>query len=163
MGRGFTLLLVLITFSVMVAAVAAQGNRVSSRGGGRRPRFGFYGNRCRNVESIVRSVVRSHVQSNPANAPGILRMHFHDCFVHGCDGSVLIAGNTSERTAGPNRSLRGFEVIEEAKARLEVDCPRTVSCADILTLAARDAVVLVTYHKLCLVYIKNYCKHAHYI
>ncbi|VVB17961.1 unnamed protein product [Arabis nemorensis] len=142
MGRGYNLLFILVTFLVLVAAVAAQGNRGSSRGGGRRPHVGFYGNRCRNVESIVRSVVQSHVRSNPANAPGILRMHFHDCFVNGCDGSVLIAGNTTERTAGPNRSLRGFEVIEEAKTRLEAACPRTVSCADILTLAARDSVVL---------------------
>lgn len=146
MGRGYNLLIVLVTFLVLVAAVSAQGNRGSSRGGGgRRPRVGYYGNRCRNVETIVASVVRAHVQSNPANAPGILRMHFHDCFVHGCDGSILLAGNTSERTAGPNRSLRGFEAIEEAKARLEVACPRTVSCADILTLAAREAVVLVTH------------------
>lgn len=141
MGRGYNLLFILVTFLV---AVAAQGNHGSSR----RPHVGFYGNRCRNVESIVRSVVQSHVQSNLANAPGILRMHFHDCFVNGCDGSVLIAGNTTERTAGPNLSLRGFEVIEEAKTRLEAACPRTVSCADILTLAARDSVVLVTSLKL---------------
>nr|CCJ34841.1 horseradish peroxidase isoenzyme HRP_17517.1 [Armoracia rusticana] len=130
MGRGYNLLLILVTFLVLVAAVTA-----------RRPRVGFYGNRCRKVESIVRSVVRSHFRCNPANAPGILRMYFHDCFVNGCDGSILLAGNTSERTAGPNRSLRGFEAIEEAKTRLENACPNTVSCADILTLAARDAVV----------------------
>ncbi|KAF2562093.1 hypothetical protein F2Q70_00018967 [Brassica cretica] len=142
MGRGYNLLFILVTFLVLVAAVAAQGNSGSNRGVGQRPRVGFYGNRCRNVESIVTSVVRKHVQSNPANAPGILRMHFHDCFVRGCDGSVLIAGNNTERTAGPNRSLRGFEAIEEAKTRLEAECPGIVSCADILTLAARDAVVL---------------------
>lgn len=150
MGRGYNLLFILVTFLVFVVAVTAQGNRGSNRGGGRRPRVGFYGNRCRNVESIVRSVVRSHFQSNAANAPGILRMHFHDCFVRGCDGSVLLAGNTSERTAIPNRSLRGFEAIEEAKARLEVACPRTVSCADILTLAAREAVVWVIYFEISL-------------
>ncbi|KAL1204068.1 Peroxidase 69 [Cardamine amara subsp. amara] len=137
MGRGYNLLFILVTFLVFVAAVTAQGNR----GDGRRPRVGFYGNRCRNVESIVRSVVQSHFRSNPANAPGILRMHFHDCFVSGCDGSILLAGNTSERTAIPNRSLRGFEAIDDAKTRLETACPNTVSCADILTLAARDAVV----------------------
>ncbi|CAH8389540.1 unnamed protein product [Eruca vesicaria subsp. sativa] len=142
MSRGYNLLFILETFLVLVAAVTAQENGGSSRGVSQRPRVGFYGDRCRNVESIVRSVVREHVESNPANAPGILRMHFHDCFVRGCDGSVLIAGNNTERTAGPNRSLRGFEAIEEAKTRLEAECPGVVSCADILTLAARDAVVL---------------------
>ncbi|XP_010527193.1 PREDICTED: peroxidase 69-like [Tarenaya hassleriana] len=113
------------------------------RGRGRgRPRVGFYGSTCRNVEGIVRSVVRSHLQSDRGIAPKILRMHFHDCFVHGCDGSVLIAGPNSERTAVPNLTLRGFEVIDDAKTQLESACPNTVSCADILALAARDVVFL---------------------
>ncbi|KFK28098.1 hypothetical protein AALP_AA8G472100 [Arabis alpina] len=107
-----------------------------------RPRVGYYGSACWNVESIVRSVVESNFQANPANAPGILRMHFHDCFVRGCDGSVLLDGPNSERTAIPNLSLRGFNVIAEAKTQLEIACPQTVSCADILALAARDLVVL---------------------
>ncbi|KAJ1386551.1 Secretory peroxidase [Sesbania bispinosa] len=66
--------------------------------------------------------------------------------VEGCDASVLldsVEGMTSEKLAGPNlNSLRGFEVIDKIKYLLEEECPLTVSCADILAMAARDAVEL---------------------
>jgi peroxidase len=65
----------------------------------------------------------------------------------GCDASVLldsVEGMTSEKLAGPNvNSLHGFEVIDKIKYLLEEECPLTVSCADILAMAARDAVELV--------------------
>ena len=65
------------------------------------------------------------------------------CLLQGCDGSILIARSSAERNALPNLSLRAFEVIDDAKAQTEATCPGVVSCADILALAARDAVHLV--------------------
>ncbi|XP_010435877.1 PREDICTED: peroxidase 62-like [Camelina sativa] len=120
-----------IVFLSCLIAVYGQGTRI-----------GFYSTTCPNAETIVRTTVTSHFGSDPRIAPGLLRMHFHDCFVQGCDGSVLLAGPNSERTAGANTNLRGFEVIDDAKTQLEVACPGVVSCADILTLAARDSVTL---------------------
>lgn len=68
--------------------------------------------------------------------------------MQGCDASILLDSSgsiTSEKRSNPNRnSARGFEVIDEIKAALEMECPHTVSCADILALAARDSTVLVT-------------------
>uniref|UniRef100_A0A0A9DJC9 Peroxidase, putative n=1 Tax=Arundo donax TaxID=35708 RepID=A0A0A9DJC9_ARUDO len=50
-------------------------------------------------------------------------------------------GNGTERTDPANLSLGGFDVVDAAKRLLEVVCPATVSCSDIVVLAARDAVI----------------------
>ncbi|XP_023737141.1 peroxidase 24 [Lactuca sativa] len=105
----------------------------------------YYKKRCSSVsvETTVRDIVWSKVSANPAMAAKLLRLHYHDCFVRGCDGSILldpVQNSTNEKTARPNKSLSGYEVIDEIKTTLESDCPGTVSCADILALAARDAV-----------------------
>ena len=127
-----TSLLVFLLLALSVSYVHCQATRV-----------GFYSKTCPRAESIVRSTVQTHFRSNPTVAPGLLRMHFHDCFVQGCDASVLIDGPNTEKTAGPNLGLRGYEVIDDTKTQLEAACPGVVSCADILALAARDSVVLV--------------------
>lgn len=41
-------------------------------------------------------------------------------------------------------SLRSYEVVDEIKAALEKACPGVVSCADVIIMASRDAVHLVT-------------------
>lgn len=106
---------------------------------------GFYKNKCVtgvDVEAIVRNSITASYNSNKKIAPGILRMFFHDAFVHGADASVLINATGSERSATPNQSLHGFEAIDAAKSAVESSCPGVVSCADILAFAARDVVAL---------------------
>ncbi|KAF8677930.1 hypothetical protein HU200_046285 [Digitaria exilis] len=108
--------------------------------------FGFYDETCPDAEELVSSTVRKLYHADPNVAAALVRLFFHDCFIHGCDDSVLldsVGGRKSERDAGPNQSLRGFDAVEAIKQRVERPCPRTVSCADILALAARDSLVLV--------------------
>uniref|UniRef100_J3MEV3 Peroxidase n=2 Tax=Oryza brachyantha TaxID=4533 RepID=J3MEV3_ORYBR len=89
----------------------------------------------------------SAVRNEPRMGASILRLFFHDCFVNGCDGSILLDDTstfTGEKGAGPNaNSARGFEVIDAIKTQVEASCKATVSCADILALAARDGVNLL--------------------
>ncbi|CAM0913512.1 unnamed protein product [Alopecurus aequalis] len=107
--------------------------------------IGFYSKTCPQVEKIVREEMVKIIAAAPSLAGPLLRLHFHDCFVRGCDASVLLdstKGNVAEKDAKPNKSLRGFGSVERVKAKLEAACPGIVSCADVLTLMSRDAVVL---------------------
>ncbi|KAI3938569.1 hypothetical protein MKW98_016074 [Papaver atlanticum] len=109
-------------------------------------KLGFYAKTCPNAEFIIHKTVASFVSRNPTFPAALLRMHFHDCFVRGCDGSVLLnstSTNQTEKAAIPNLSLRGFNIIDTAKAAVEKVCPGVVSCADILALSARDSVAMI--------------------
>jgi len=70
--------LLLITVAVscghglMVEAASSSSSRFN---------FGSYDKSCPDAEKIVTSVVEAHFKTNPGIAPGVLRMHFHDCFV----------------------------------------------------------------------------------
>ncbi|PIN25914.1 Peroxidase [Handroanthus impetiginosus] len=107
----------------------------------------YYKSNCPTVLDIIRKEMECAVLSNPRNAALILRLHFHDCFVQGCDGSVLLDDTITlqgEKKAPNNvNALKGFRIIDKIKNVLESECPGIVSCADILTVAARDAVLLV--------------------
>ncbi|XP_059309790.1 lignin-forming anionic peroxidase-like [Lycium ferocissimum] len=103
----------------------------------------FYKKTCPNALSTICKVVNQAVSRERRMAASLIRLHFHDCFVQGCDASILLdeAPNIkSEQTAVPNQgSVRGYDVVEAAKKELEKMCPGVVSCADILTIVARDA------------------------
>ncbi|XP_021847644.2 peroxidase 44-like [Spinacia oleracea] len=107
--------------------------------------LGFYTSSCPDAEFIVQQVVRQHVEVDKSVPAALLRMHFHDCFIRGCDASILIDStdnNQSEKEAGANASVREYELIDEIKNFLEQACRGIVSCADIITLATRDAIAL---------------------
>ncbi|WCJ23581.1 Peroxidase superfamily protein [Euphorbia peplus] len=128
------LLFLLISIILVNEIVICQGQLRKS----------FYKKACPKAERIVKSIIWKRVAANSTLPAKFLRMHFHDCFVRGCDASVLLDSTSNnvavEKTAVPNLSLGGFEIIDEVKSKLEKECPGVVSCADILTLAARDSV-----------------------
>ncbi|OAY50535.1 peroxidase 64 [Manihot esculenta] len=107
--------------------------------------FNYYDHTCPQLESTVTSAVKKAMMNDKTVPAALLRMHFHDCFIRGCDGSVLLESegkNKAEKDGPPNISLHAFYVIDNAKKAVEAECPGLVSCADILALAARDAIAL---------------------
>ncbi|XVE58937.1 hypothetical protein DITRI_Ditri05aG0003200 [Diplodiscus trichospermus] len=130
------------SFSLFVIVILLMGSSTSAQ-----LSKNFYSKSCPKVFSTVKSAVRSAVSKETRMGASLVRLFFHDCFVNGCDGSILLDDTSSfrgEKTAAPNNnSVRGFNVVDDIKAKVEKVCPGVVSCADILAIAARDSVVIL--------------------
>ncbi|XP_038706401.1 peroxidase 29 [Tripterygium wilfordii] len=116
----------------------AKGQGISSN---------FYEKSCPQLENLVRTSLATIFITNPTSPSAMLRLMFHDCQVQGCDASILIDPVDQENMATEMGSSRNFgiretELISTIKSLVEAECPQQVSCADILILAARDAVAL---------------------
>uniref|UniRef100_A0ACD5YIR3 Uncharacterized protein n=1 Tax=Avena sativa TaxID=4498 RepID=A0ACD5YIR3_AVESA len=108
----------------------------------------FYDSSCPSTRDIVRRVIQDARVTDARIPASLIRLHFHDCFVNGCDGSLLLDDDassgirTEKKVPGNNRSARGFTVVDDIKRALEKACPGIISCADILALAAEISVEL---------------------
>lgn len=113
--------------------------------GGQSLSYEFYKESCPQVENIVRAALQSIHIIDPTSAPALLRLLFHDCQVQGCDASILLDSNNGgspEIISRKNFGVKKLEHINVIKSMVEAACPLKVSCADILVLAAREAVAL---------------------
>ncbi|XXG54282.1 hypothetical protein AAC387_Pa03g2207 [Persea americana] len=129
------------SFLLLLSSLVVFGAIGVCRGGGLKK--DFYRDSCPNAEKIERNITWTLTAADPGLAADLLRLHYHDCFVRGCDASLLLDStptNQAEKDAGPNLSIEGFDVIDNIKAEIEKVCKGVVSCADIAALAARDAV-----------------------
>ncbi|KAG6643531.1 hypothetical protein CIPAW_09G218100 [Carya illinoinensis] len=129
-----------LLFSLLVRIVSSQ---LSSN---------LYATSCPNVLFTIKSGVDSAVSSEKRMGAFLLRLHFHDYFVQGCDASVLL--NKTEKVAGPNYMITeiikifievevdyGTSQSHNMKIVVEKLCLGVVSCADILAVYVRDFVV----------------------
>ncbi|KAK7270977.1 hypothetical protein RJT34_26533 [Clitoria ternatea] len=106
--------------------------------------YSFYSKTCPKLETIVRNQLQKVFKNDNGQAPALLRIFFHDCFVQGCDGSVLLDGRPGERDQPANGGIRpeALQTIDDIRSLVHKECGRIVSCSDITVLAARDAVFL---------------------
>ncbi|GJN10511.1 hypothetical protein PR202_ga28610 [Eleusine coracana subsp. coracana] len=109
----------------------------------------YAGSACPDAESIVREAVTKKFRQTSVTVGATVHLFFHDCFVEGCDASVIVAStanNTAEKDHPVNLSLAGdgFDTVIRAKAAVDAvpRCRNKVSCADILVMATRDVIAL---------------------
>ncbi|KAL1314627.1 hypothetical protein HN51_041440 [Arachis hypogaea] len=129
-----SLLIGVVMVASMIMSKGCEGQLVEN----------FYSSSCPNVESIVREAVTNKFTQTLTTGQATLRLFLHDCFVQGCDASVMIssANGDAEKDHSENLSLPGdgFDTVIKAKQAVEASCPAVVSCADILALATRDVI-----------------------
>ncbi|XP_017408589.1 cationic peroxidase 1 [Vigna angularis] len=117
----------------------------ASGGSANKLRPDFYNLQCPLALQIIREEVTTALKKEPTMGLAFFSLHFTDCFVQGCDASILLKDTqnfTGEQSAVPDAgSTNGTDIIEKIKGRLEKLCPGVVSCADIVAVAARDSVV----------------------
>ncbi|KAL4342926.1 hypothetical protein S245_035912 [Arachis hypogaea] len=141
----FLVIVVMVTTNLGTWVIPTNG--MNNDGNGRLTHH-FYKKTCPKVLPVIRSVVEKAIKKEPRIGASLLRLHFHDCFVNGCDASVLLDDSyniNGEKNSPPNKnSLRGFEVVDEIKSELDKACKGPiVSCYDILAVAARDSVAIL--------------------
>ncbi|EMS53502.1 Cationic peroxidase 1 [Triticum urartu] len=129
----------LLCFAVVAAAAFAGAS-------GQELTADYYDEACPQALSAIKLVVGAAIVKEPRMGASLVRLHFHDCFVNGCDGSILLddtEGMVGEKTSKANNmSVRGFGVIDAIKTAVNTAClGNVVSCADILAVAARDSIV----------------------
>ncbi|KAK7271706.1 hypothetical protein RJT34_27826 [Clitoria ternatea] len=111
--------------------------------------FDFYKDTCPQFSKIIQDTITSKQISSPTTAAATIRLFLHDCLLpNGCDASILLSSTPfakAERDADINLSLPGdaFDLIVRAKTALELACPNTVSCSDILSAATRDLLTML--------------------
>ncbi|KAM7265357.1 hypothetical protein ACFE04_003040 [Oxalis oulophora] len=133
--RGNVLVQLLVIFAIATTCFAKLSLKTT-----------YYQKVCPKALPTIRAAVKAAVKTERRMGASLLRLHFHDCFVQGCDGSVLLDSSSTiatEKDAIPNKnSLRGFDVVDDIKKKVDEICGSSVvSCADILAVAARDSVV----------------------
>ncbi|KQJ86402.1 peroxidase 2 [Brachypodium distachyon] len=137
----------LVTLAVLLVLALTTG---SAHGHGSKGGLSstFYDESCPGAQDIVRRVIQDARVSDARIPASLIRLHFHDCFVQGCDGSILLDDDLqrmiqSEKAVPANdNSARGFPVVDDIKRALEQACPGVVSCADILAIASEVSVQL---------------------
>ncbi|KAG4130483.1 hypothetical protein ERO13_D09G146800v2 [Gossypium hirsutum] len=106
----------------------------------------YYAQSCPNAEEIIKQQVIKLYNKHGNTAVSWVRNLFHDCMVKSCDASLLLEtvnGIESEQKSDRSFGMRNFKYVKTIKDALEQECPGTVSCADIVSLSARDGIVLL--------------------
>lgn len=105
--------------------------------------YDFYTTTCPTFQQVAKKHVSQAIEEDSLASAKLLRLFFHDCFVYGCDASLLLKStilNLAEQDHADNFTLDKYAVIDAIKEELETACPGVVSCADILAAAAAEAV-----------------------
>ncbi|KAF6150460.1 hypothetical protein GIB67_030261 [Kingdonia uniflora] len=127
--------------------IMSENNPLTGEQGFSELQVNYYAQSCPRAEEIVKERVIALYNEHGNTAVSWVRNLFHDCMVQSCDASLLLEttnGIVSETSADRNFGMRNFKYVDTIKTALESECPKKVSCADIVALSSREGVKMVT-------------------
>ncbi|TVU02686.1 hypothetical protein EJB05_51800, partial [Eragrostis curvula] len=149
MATAPTSMVVVVMMLLTFVAPALSGETIAGQ-----LSYDFYSSSCPRAEEVIQKTTWEIISKDTNMGAALVKFFFLDCFVMGCDASLLLAVDDDNPDTEKSMlhqhgyaydnvdNVNLYNTVNKIKEAVEAICPGVVSCADILALAARDSAAI---------------------